>query len=85
MDAQITAWIIAIVTGSTIAKFAALFLKERDPGVVAGPVLGVIGAVGAWQGAVLAKLIAPEDLVFAGIVSATGALLVYLSVAFLKK
>ncbi|MCI4643193.1 MAG: hypothetical protein MRY64_00240 [Hyphomonadaceae bacterium] len=84
MDPITISWIVAIITGSVIAKFLGLVMKGRDPGMVAGPIIGIIGAVAAWQGAVFLNLVAPADAVLAGVCAALGGAVAYLIAALLK-
>lgn len=84
MDPTTIAWIIVIVGGSVVAKFLGLILKKRDPGVVAGPVAGVVGAIAAWQGAVATGLIESENFTAAGACAAVGGAIVYLIAALAK-
>ncbi|WP_321490151.1 hypothetical protein [uncultured Hyphomonas sp.] len=84
MDPTTIAWIIVIVGGSVVAKFLGLIFKNRDPGVVTGPIAGVVGAILAWQGAMAAGLITPINLAAAGICAVAGGAIVYLMAAFAK-
>lgn len=84
MEPTTLSWIIVVVTGSVIAKFLGLLMKRRDPGLVAGPVLGVIGAVAAWQGGTLLGLIDPADAIVAGLSAAAGGAVLYAAGALLK-
>lgn len=84
MDPTTFPWIIVIVAGSVVAKFLGLILKKRDPGIVAGPVAGVVGAIAAWQGVVATGLIESANFTAAGACAAAGGAIVYLIAAFLK-
>lgn len=84
MEPTTLSWIIVVVTGSAVAKFLGLLMKRRDPGLVAGPVLGVIGAVAAWQGGMLLGLIDPANTVMAGLSAASGGAVLYIAGALFK-
>ena len=84
MDPTTLSWIVAIIAGSVIAQFLGLVMKGRDPGMVAGPVIGVIGALAVWQGAVFLKLVEPADAVFAGVCAVLGGAATYLVAALMK-
>ncbi|WP_439620917.1 hypothetical protein [Hyphomonas sp.] len=77
-------WIVAIVAGSIVAKFLGLVMKGRDPGLIAGPLLGIVGGVLLWQGAILSGMADGADLVLAGIFSAVGGFVLYMAVALLR-
>ena len=84
MEPTTLSWIVAVITGSVIAKFLGLLMKRRDPGMVAGPVLGVIGAVAAWQGGIVLGFADPADAVTAGLCAAVGGAVLYTAGAMLK-
>lgn len=84
MDPVTISWIVAAITGSIVAKVLGLIMKGRDPGMVAGPVLGVVGALIAWRGLVFAGILEADQVIPAGISAALGGAVAYLIAAFLK-
>ena len=85
MEPQHIAWIAALVASSVIPKFAGLLVKKRDLGLIMGPLVGVIGGVGLWQGVVALGQVPLEDAVVAGVLGGIGSLVLYLIGVALKK
>lgn len=77
MDAEVWAWIAAIVAGSGVTKILGIAFRGRDAGMVLGPVLGTIGGIVAWQGAVRFAGIDGLNLVYAAGLGAVGGAALY--------
>jgi hypothetical protein len=84
MSPDSISWIIVLIVGSVVAKAGGLFLRKRDVGVVLGPLVGALGAVGLWRGLVALGIVQVTDPVGAGLAGAAGAALLYAVVAILK-
>lgn len=84
MSPESISWIAVLIVGSVVAKVGGLFFRKRDVGVVLGPLVGALGAVGLWRGLVALGIVQATDPIGAGLAGAAGAALLYAVAAVLK-